>query len=230
MATSGTINGTLTFRSCLGIAMQLLGQIGAGDTPSEDDALIAIPLANGMIKTWQADGCNLWRQVEDSAVFGAGVKTVALDPRVMDVMEARVVLAADNQRTLGRWEWGDYVSMPNKIATGSPTCFVLDKQRSAITMTVWPVPSASTVILYTAARVIEDITDLDDEIDIPQEWLECFYFSLAERLIAVFNADALSPAAAARVTTRAGELYRKMMDFDRPASVFMRPWNAPYSR
>ncbi len=226
MATSGTINGTLTVRDILTVSLRLLGVRGKGQEPTADDANVAIPLLNGMLKTWQAEGCNLWRQIQDTAAFSVGVSTVALDPRVLDVMEARYVESATFERTLGRWEWGDYVTLPNKIASGLPTIFVLDKQRTAINMTVWPVPSVATTIRYTAARVIDDTNDLNDEVDLPQEWLETVYFNLAERLIAIYGIDALLPTVAQRVTARAQQLYAKMLDFDRPASVFMKPWGA----
>jgi hypothetical protein len=88
-------------------------------------------------------------------------------------------------------------------------------------MTLWPVPTAETTILYTYARVIEDVTDLNQTLDIPQQWMETVWMNLASRCAAMFGVTRLDPGAVAMVAQRAAVLEQKLMDQDRPASVFM---------
>lgn len=230
MPTSGTIGGLLTARDIVSTSLQIIGICPAGDEPNADDAALAMLQMNFMFKTMQADGCNLWRRTEAMVTIPIGTKTVTLDPRCIDVMEARLQLAATFERSLGRWEWGEYVTMPNKLASGDPTIFVLDKQRTEVTMTVWPVPYVARDVNYTYARVIDDVTDLDQDIDLPQEWTEAVYYCLADRLLDAFSVSTSQPALAQRVAARASMLYGKMLDLDRPASVFMKPWGLDYSR
>jgi len=223
MATSGSISGTLTARDVCRMAILLIGGPLQNGEVTAEDGLTMTTILNFMLKSWQADGCNLWRLSDESLTLAADTATVTLDPRVLDVMEARYVGGTTYQRTLARWEWGEYRALPNKTASGLPTCFSLNKQRTEIYMTFWPVPTEEVEILYSGARVIDDVNDLDDEVDCPQEWIETVYTCLAERMIPIFNVDALSAPVAARVTARAAFLYDKLLAFDRPGSTYMKP-------
>lgn len=227
MALSGNIGGTLVARDIARKAVILIGgPLDNGEVSAEDGRNILMSL-NLMMKSWQADGCNLWRLSDETVTIPANTKTVQLDPRVMDVMEARYDGSVTFQRLLARVEWGDYRSLPNKNAEGLPTQFTLNKQRTFIEMSVWPVPTEDITISYSGARVIEDVIDLNNEVDAPQEWLETVIVCLAERIIPDFGADALNANSCARVTARAKHLYDKLLDFDRTGSVFMKPWGAP---
>lgn len=230
MATSGAIGGLLTVRDIVRTSLQLIGACPNGGDPDADDAALAMLQLNFMLKSMQADGCNLWRRTEETVTFPPNTKVMTLDPRCIDVMEARLQLNTTFERSLGRWEWGEYVTMPNKVASGDPTIFVLDKQRTEVTMTVWPVPYVERDINYTYARVIDDVTDLDEDVDLPQEWTEAVYYCLADRLLDPFSVSTSQPGVAQRVAARASMLYGKMLDLDRPASVFMKPWGLDYSR
>jgi len=227
MATSGDISGTMTARDIVRQALILIGGPLENGEPTAEDGLICMTQLNYMMKTWQSQGCNLWRLSDESLTVPADTPTVELDPRVLDVMEARYVGGVTYQRTLARWEWGDYRALPNKLSAGTPTCFTLNKQRTAIYMTFWPVNTEEQEILFSGARVIDDVNDLDDEVDAPQEWIEAVFTCLAERIIPIYNIDSLAPAVAQRVTARAQALYSQMLDFDRPASSFMKPWALP---
>ncbi len=224
MALSGEISGSLTVRDIARTSMQLIGGPLTNGEVTARTGDLCVTILNGMIKTWQADGCNLWRLSDETVTFPADTKTVTLDPRVLDVMEARYYGGPTYQRSLSRWEWGAYRELPNKDASGTPVCFTLNKQRDYIEMTIWNVPTVDTIILYSGARVIDDVTDLDQEVDVPQEWMECVYYNLADRMLDALDLATMSPATAQRITGRAQALYQKMLDFDRTGSTFMLPW------
>ena len=224
MATSGTITFGLNARQVITRALNLIGVLGSGQAVSADDASLALDHLNMMLKSFQADGCNLWRELEDEVVFASNASIATLDPRVIDVMEARVVLENDYERALARWENGEYQALPIKTAAGDPVVFNVVKNRGSTQMRVWMVPTVSRTIKYTAARVIEDVGALDDELDIPQEWLECAVYNLAARLCEPFEVTQNNPNVVARVQQRADALYAQMRDADRPASVFLQPY------
>lgn len=231
MATSGQISGLMTVRDIARQAMLLIGGPLTNGEVTARTGLICATVLNMMLKSWQADGCNLWRLSDEEVIFPADTKSVVLDPRVLDVMEARFVGGVTYQRPLARVEWGDYRSLPNKDAEGYPTQFTLNKQRTEITMTLWPVATEDIVIVYSGARVIDDVTDdLDDNLDLPQEWMETAVYGLASRMLDIIDVATTSPATAQRVQARADQLYQKLLDFDRTGSVFMKPWaiNGPY--
>ena len=223
MSTSGSISETFTARDVITQALTLITVLGGGETPSADDAAQGLTQLQWMLKSWQSDGCNLWREEEETIVFPAATETVTLDPRVLDVQEARVEIDPTFQRILARWERGEYITLPNKTAPGSPTIFYFRRKRDTVTMTLWPVPPVETNILCTTARVIEDVTNLDQNIDVPQEWCETVTYNLAARLLDTFGITETRPVVASKIVAMARELYDKLSGFDRPSSVFLQP-------
>lgn len=223
MSTSGSISETFTARDVITQALTLITVLGGGETPSADDAAQGLTQLQWMLKSWQSDGCNLWREEEETIVFPAATETVTLDPRVLDVQEARVEIGPTFQRILARWERGEYITLPNKTAPGSPTIFYFRRKRDTVTMTLWPVPPVETNIFCTTARVIEDVTDLDQNIDVPQEWCETVTYNLAARLLDTFGITETRPVVASKIVAMARELYDKLSGFDRPSSVFLQP-------
>jgi hypothetical protein len=223
MATSGQISGLMTAQGFIVAAMEDLGILNAGELPAAEEAETARVRLNWLLKSLQARGCNLWRDTDGTATFPAGDGTVTLSPRVLDVMDCRAVLTGGTERWLTRWEAGEYRRIPNKATQGSPAAFTINRGRDAVTMTLWPVPSVETDVNYAYARVIEDVVTLTENVDVPQEWTETIWKLLARALIPTFGIEALDPATAARVTAGAEILERRLLDFDRPASVFAGP-------
>lgn len=221
MATSGETSFLLTAQQVVEQATVVNGYRDPAEQLESAAAETCRIHLNLMLKSWQADGCNLWREEEDTVTFAPSVARVDLDPRVIDVMEARIVLASTNERMLNRWEWGDYVQLPNKAAVGDPTIFCIRRQRDTVEMLVWPVQSTIRDINYTAARVIEDVTELTETLDVPQEWLECVIYGLAARLCEPLGVTTANPNMVARVQQRADTLYDRMRDMDRPSSITM---------
>lgn len=233
MPTSGVISGAMTVRDIARQAMLVTGGPLQNGEVTARVGLISANVLNMMLKSWQADGCNLWRLSDETVIVPANTDTITLDPRVLDVMEVRFVGSATYQRTLARLEWGDYRSLPNKNAVGYPTSYSLNKQRTSIDMSLWPVSNTAFSIVYSGARVIDDVTDdLNDELDLPQEWMETAVYGLASRMLDVMDVATTSPATAQRIQARADQLYQKLLDFDRVGSAFMKPWSygAPYGQ
>lgn len=228
MTTSGAIGKLSTVRDMIGGALSIIGvSDNTEDAASYDKAMRQM---QWMLKSMQADGVNLWR-IEDISVtwpagerfqtFGTDIETPS---NIIDVQDARVVISSTFERSLGRFEYGDYEVLPNKAASGYPTSYWFDKRTGGARIYLWMVPSVETVINLTIARVIEDVTDLSQTVDLPQEWEEAIVYNLADRLLDPFSVAESQPRVAQRVTARAGQLYQRLLDMDRPSSVFMKPW------
>ncbi|MES2156116.1 MAG: hypothetical protein V4510_13360, partial [bacterium] len=119
-----------------------------------------------------------------------------------------------------------YFNLPNPEAanTSGPSVYMFDKQDTTSTLWLWPVPSDGGTVIATVARAVTDITDEAQTLDLPGEWTEAFIYNLADRLMddqAVANAD---PQTANRITQHAIVLYGKLLNFDRPTSLMIRPW------
>lgn len=214
METSGEINGTMTAREVVEEALTLLSVNGGGQTVDAEDGALGLRRLNWMLKSLQADGVNMWRESERSLFVAAGSIETLITPRVVDIQSARIVTGYE--RTLARWERGEYDQLPNKTSTGIPSCYFLDQRLDQTYMRLWPVPYQDMTVIYTAARVIEDVTDLDQTLDVPQMWLEAVCYNLAVKLYPSFGGERIE-----MVKSEADRLYSLMLNHDRPASVYM---------
>lgn len=215
MATSGTTNSTLTARQ---IIQQSFDLLGVGKTMNAGDFELGMRQLNFMLKSMQSDGCNLWRDQDALIDWPAATPSGTLDPNFIDVFDVLWVQDATYERILLRWEKGEYDLLPNKITAGSPTIYCVTRGRDSLQMRIWPVPQDETFLKCDVATIIQDVTELSQNIDVPQMWLECVYYNLADRLMPSFGMPNQ------QVTETANRLYSAMRDYDRPGSINMGPW------
>ncbi|RAK52130.1 hypothetical protein [Phenylobacterium deserti] len=221
MATSGTTSSTLTVREVIDLACEELGILAMGDTLDATVAERAMTRLNWMLKTWQADGLtNGWRIEDVSITWPADTATATLDTNYLDLENVRRSISGI-ETPLERFDADEYAQLPNKAATGVPNSYVVKKTRDTLSVSLWPVPTAETTILADGARIIEDVTDLGQNIDVPQEWLETVYMCLAARLITPFKSLMTDPASAKAVEERAATLYARLKTFgDESGSIY----------
>lgn len=222
------VNSTSTAGQLITRAYRILGNLEPPWTPSDDQMTQGILAANLMQRGWEADGVNLWRLSQVTLTVPALAQSVAITPYVLGVVQASwVVTPAPNlyTRPLGYYSYVDYYNLPNRQAqAGSPSIYMFDKQDTTSTLYIWPTPQSAGTIIATVARAVTDIATEHDVVDIPGEWAECFVYNLADRLMddqAVASAD---PATATHIQQHAMALYAKLLAFDRPTSIFVRPW------
>lgn len=223
-------------------AYRKLGWVGAGQSPSADQMNQGIIAFNLMLKGFQSDGINLWRQTQVTVNVGAGAgaigNPVVVEPQVTNIESARwVITASPNylQRPLGQFAYGQYFDMPNPYQKGvSPYVYMFDRQENSSNVYLWPIPQQAGTLILTVARTILDVTLPSDTIDVPREWQEAVLYSLADRLMEDEAGAMADPATAQRITERAQLFHQKLRDFDRPQSVYIKPYNqrgvGPYRR
>lgn len=224
MATSGVISTVITAREVMINAAQDLGVLGSGETLTGEEYQSMMSRLNYMLKSWQALGCNLWRKTTGEITIPADTASGALDPNVIDVYAARVVVGTI-ELPIMRWEDGQYRQVPNKASPGRPTAFYIDKQRDRVDLFVWPVPKVETVIKIDYARVIEDVTDPNETLDVPQQWAETVWKCLGSKCANLFGATRLDPNAVALLKQEASVLEDQLLNQDRPSSIFMGSYN-----
>jgi len=210
-------------------AMKEIGALSSGENPEAEELEDGIQTFNWMLKSMAAEGANLFRTVEGAAIFLADTATVELDPYCSDVLEARLVQSLTFQRPMLRWDLGQYMQLPNKHQPGYPTAYYLSRTIGTLSMSVWPVPNLDMTILYTYARIPEDVLTGAETVDLPQQWTEAAYYSLASRLANMFGATRTDPASVQRVDAMSQMLMTRQLDSDRPASVFMGSYWGPRS-
>lgn len=189
MSTSGSINFSLNAREVCTYALEELREIGSGQEPDADAMAKVMRRLNLMLKSWQATGPNLWRQTDGSVSLVANTASYALSPRPFRVIEARYRSAAGVDIPMFDLTRQEYLDLPLKTSSGVPTNYYVDYQRGSAVLYVWSVPASVTTetIQYSYQRVFEDIDRLDDDLDIPQEYLELVGTSLAVRCFSLFG-------------------------------------------
>jgi hypothetical protein len=162
-----------------------------GEDLSAEDAQTALEELNLMLKGLQLEAPSLWRQTDGAVTLVAETASYVLTPRPFRVVEARYRSADGIDLPLCPFVRQEYIDMPLKSSAGVPTSYYVDYQRAAATMYLWPVPSVVTTetIRYTSQRVFEDLDSLNDDIDIPQEYLETVGYQLAARLTDTYGKD-----------------------------------------
>ena len=214
-------------------AYRILGVLPSGGVPTDDQFTQGIIALNAMLMGWQADGINLYRQTQLSLTVGAmqGVpgNPVSITPLIMGFEEGRwVVTPAPNlfERPMGIFTYVDYQTLPNKLAgtTSGPSVVMFDKQENASNLYLWPPPTYGGTLNCTVGRSVNNVLVPTDPVDVPNEWTEGVIYNLADRLMddeAVAMAD---PATSQNIQHRAQVFYGKLLNFDRPTSVMIRPW------
>ena len=128
---------------------------------------------------------------------------------------------------MGRFQWVDYQQLPTKNAPGPPTLFMFDYQQDSTQLYVWPVPVISGTINCSTTRRAAEIIDQTTEIDLPPEWGLAVDYILADALMDDQGMAEQDPATADRIKSHAAMWNAKLLDMDRPSSVFLRPYNRP---
>jgi hypothetical protein len=213
MSTSGVTAWSLTARDIVTAAMQEIGVTGLGETPEASEMAKGLQCLNAMLKSWQTEG-NLFR--EATADVTADDASTTLAAGIRSVNSVRLLQSGGTDRLLYPWTRTDYLSLPNKAAEGNPSIYYVERGRTGVILYVWPVPTANATIRVDYARIIETVTDASEEVDVPEEWQETVIAGLASRLAPIFGVTRTDPGTVQRIDARAAELYRRMLDADRP--------------
>lgn len=207
MSTSGSVDFSLTARGLITFAHKKLNLTARTAQPSAEDMRDGIEMLNLMLKGLEAKAPSLWRQTFGSVAMVASQASYTLSPQPFRVHEARYRNAAGTDIPMVEMSRQDYVDIALKTATGIPTSYYVDYQRTAATLYVWPVPvDATGTVQYTYQRKFEDVDSPDNDLDIMQEYLETIGYNLATRIAENHNKAIKRPDVMARAATLMQEL------------------------
>ena len=214
-------------------AYRRLGVLPAGGVPTDDQFNQAIIAFNAMALGMQADGINLFRQTQISLNIPAGIgysgNPYVILPQIANFEQARwVVTPGPNQyeRPLGVQSYIDYMNQPNKLSKSSsgPSIYCFDPQSTQSNLYLWPLPTNGGTLNATVARLANTVSLPSDPLDFPPSWVEGLYWCLADRLMDDEGVAAADDATATRISTHAALFYEKLLNYDRPDSIWIRPY------
>ena len=182
MATSGTATFNMDFTEIAEEAWERAGR----EMRSGYDLRTARRSMNLLTIEWQNRGINMWTIEEGTVNLVSGTASYALPADTVDLLE-HVVRTGDGNITtqsdlnITRISVSTYASIPNKLSQGRPIQLYIDRGQANPTVTVWPVPDASTtyILKYWRMRRIEDAGTGVNTADVNFRFLPCLVAGLA---------------------------------------------------
>jgi len=182
MATSGTATFNMDLTDLVEEAFERAGS----EMRTGYDLRTARRSLNLMFTDWANRGINLWTVEQGSQALTAGTGTYTLPADTVDLLDHVIRTNSGSQASqadlsLSRISVATYASIPNKLTQGRPVQIYIDRQQSAPSINVWPVPdSAQTyTLVYWRLRRIQDAGNGVNTMDVPFRFLNCLTAGLA---------------------------------------------------
>jgi hypothetical protein len=204
-------------------ALRKIGVLDITQTADADEAAAALIELNVMLKEWALNGPFLFTKREASQTLTSDNATYDLSStKPIRILEARYRDVSGRDLPMEELTREEYLELPIKSANGIPTTFYFNPQPASWNFTTWPVLVSATTesIQYSYQRRIEDVDDLGNDLDIPQEWLSTVGFGLAARLLDDYG---IEDKIGDRVVARAESLLAKAAAYDRDTRVMFHP-------
>ena len=211
------VTETKTVRDMVTHALRKAQITAYDETPTAEDADAALEDLNLMLKGWQLEPGLLWLVSSQSLALTTAASYDLSPVRPLRILSARLKRNGI-EIPMVRLTRDEYDELPRKDTTGLPTQFYYDRQREAAKFYVWPVlaTAAGETVQITYEREFEDVTDLDDTLDVPGEWWEATLYNLAARLAESY----MMTGAYQMLTPRAVQTLDMALAQEREGSVF----------
>ena len=136
---------------------------------------------------WQNKGLNLWTVKSASETLVAGTASYALSAEKLDIIEGMIRTDAGDvtKQTdihMRRISVSSYAQQTNKLSTGRPIQYFIEKSPAGMTVYMWPVPDAGTTYTfhyYYMERVEDTGKPGSNTIDVPARFLPALTAGLA---------------------------------------------------
>ena len=182
MATSGTTTFNMDFTEIAEEAWERAGR----EMRSGYDLRTARRSMNLLTIEWQNRGINMWTIDEGTISLVQGTSSYDLPADTIDLLEHVIRTGSGNVSTqsdlsISRISVSTYASIPNKLTQGRPIQIYIDRGQANPSVTVWPVPDASStyVLKYYRMRRIQDAGSGVEDADVNFRFLPCLVAGLA---------------------------------------------------
>lgn len=183
MSTSGTFTFDLDITEVIEEAYERIG----GEARTGYHYRTARRSLDLLLLEWQNRGLNLWTVKNDSQTLTANTIAYTLNVKVLDIIEGLLRTdAGDTAKqvdlTMTRISISDYAHQTNKLTTGRPINFWIERTPSAIIVNMWPTPDAAQTYVfnyYYMERIEDTGSPGSNTIDVPARHLPALTAGLA---------------------------------------------------
>lgn len=192
-------------------AMRLIGVLGAGATPSDEDYEDGLTALNGMLGSWNNDGLMCYATQTESLSLADGDSTYTIGP-AGDLNTTRPVAVE------AAWILEDNISYPVTIISDAQYDAIQNKTTESSwpnvanyratmatgTLYVYPVPNAVRTMKLRTRVVLESFDAVTDAVSLPPGWEDALAFNLAIRIAPEFEVAVRPEVIAVARETKAG--------------------------
>tara|TARA_R100000664_G_scaffold11944_1_gene19206 strand:- start:2478 stop:3158 length:681 start_codon:yes stop_codon:yes gene_type:complete len=140
---------------------------------------------NMLFSEWSNRGINYWAVQNNTLSLAADTKNYTLPVGTIDLIDVVVretVGSTTTDTSVERISIADYNQLPNKSSSGKPSQYMIDKQYTPV-IYIWQVPEdTSYSLVYWSINQLEDITESNQDADVPYRWSDCICAGLASKL------------------------------------------------
>lgn len=185
MATGTTYDFNETRDQIIKDALSKIGAIGPDQTPSGVQTNNAVRALNRIVKSIDPEALHLWKVAERTATTTAGTQTFTPAADVMSIDEPmNYKRSGQNGRSpIRQISRDDWMNIADRTVRGVPSVFYVSETLSGITVSLWPIPDASSdTVTYSAVVRSFDYDTAANTSDFTQEWQMCLVYGLAADL------------------------------------------------
>jgi len=140
-----------------------------------------------LLLEWQNKGLNLWTIKNASQALTAGTGSDTLSAEKLDIVEGLLRTnegdaSKQSDLSMKRVSVSNYARQTNKLITGRPIQYWIQRAPEAITVHLWPVPDSSTAYIfnyYYIERIEDTGKPANNTIDVPDRYLPALVSGLA---------------------------------------------------
>jgi hypothetical protein len=231
MAVSGSTGFNLNAGQIIDKAFHRLGKASEGEAISARMYEDGRSSLNLILKSKLGTSDRLSLRTEGSLVLVANQEGYTLtNPFPARILSIRLRSSDGIDVPLTELSRQEYFDLPNKVVSPSiPVSWFFDPQRGSGVLYVWPAPNTDAAsgysLITTYLRRIDDMLASNDDLDMPQEWLDPVIWLLADDLETEYPVN--DPRLALKIERKAAEA-KQVLDYwdTEGTSLFMQPDDA----
>lgn len=191
-------------------AMRLIGALGVGETPDDQEAADMLMSLQGMIDSWNTERLFVYYILEETLTLSASAQNYTMGPsgdlnttRPVKIDDSCYIKFQDIAFPLQIIEVQSWNEIPAKATTSNiPMYLYVMMGHPLVTLKFYPYPSSASAVAHISSlKQLQAFTALTDTLALPPGYQDAITYSLAERIAPEYGKTI--PADVARVATKA---------------------------
>lgn len=179
-------------------SLRLIGAYSIGESPSSEESSDGLAALNSMLDSMAGENLLIHAQSLDAITLSANVASYTVGPsgstittRPVEVLASSYIDYQNVSYPLVVDTLADYNLIPVKsLIAGIPNQLYASMTVPNITVTLWPVPSATMTLNLWSNKQFKTFASLTDPVDLPPGYDEMLAFCLAEVIAPEYQLEA----------------------------------------